>query len=206
MFHIAVPPLLSELYDKYDGNDDEKEDAVCYIGTISASRGITYLIKAASAAGVKLYLAGICHNSGYMEAIEEMPEYECVEYLGSLDRNGIVDLLKKTKIGMATLLNVGQYDKLNNLPTKVYEYMAMGIPSIISDTPYNRLINDEIEFGIVVNPSEVEEIANAIKSLISDPERYRRLSANGRNAVKERFNWDKEVENLKDLYERILHE
>ena len=203
--YVNNVPRLSELYDSFDENQEKEDRTVCYIGTISKSRGISNLIKAVYEANAKLYLAGICHNQEYMKEITEMPEFSCVSYLGILDRGGIVKLLKKVKIGMATLLNVGQYNMLDNLPTKVYEYMAMGIPSIISDTPYNRNINDEKKFGVVVNPDSVTEIAQAILNILSNEDIYTQMARNGRKFVKDECNWEKEANNLCSLYNRIIN-
>ena len=46
-------------------------------------------------------------------------------------------MYKRQSIGVSTLLKIGQYGKLDTLPTKIYEYMAMGLPVIMSNTDYN---------------------------------------------------------------------
>lgn len=203
--YINNVPRLSELYNEYEVNSEKYERSICYIGTISESRGITNIIKAASLSNTVLYLAGVCHNSNYMAEIQKMPEYEHVRYLGVLDRDGIKDLLSHIQVGMATLLNVGQYYMADNMPTKAYEYMAMGIPVVLSNTPYNCTLNNELNFGIVVDSSQPKAIADAINSILSDRVEYSSISENGRNAIATMFNWEKESLKLLELYESIFN-
>lgn len=202
--YVNNVPRLSELYSQYDETAKKYKNSICYIGAISESRGVTNLIKAAAISDSTLYLAGPCHNEEYFKNIQNMPEYSHVEYLGVLNRAQIVDLLKHVKIGMATLLNVGQYDLVNNLPTKVYEYMSMGIPSIISQTSYNAEINKKYQFGILVNPNDHFAIADAIQRLNKDTQMYYTLSINARNAIGRYLNWEIECHNLLQLYQRIM--
>ena len=202
--YVNNVPILSELYEKYK-EQNKKEDSICYLGTISYSRGVTNIIKAAFLANCKLYLAGNCHNTEYLEKLRLMPQFATTEYLGVLNREEVVQLLSKVKVGMATLLNVGQYNIADNLPTKVYEYMAMGIPSIISETPYNIKINEQYQFGVVVNPDSPDEIARAINELLSDSRLYDEKARNGRRAIVSKFCWEKEQNYLLDLYSRVLN-
>ncbi len=197
-------PRLSELYNEYEVNSEKYERSICYIGTISESRGITNIIKAASLSNTAFYMAGVCHSSNYMDEIQKMPEYDHVRYLGVLDRDGVKDLLNHVQVGMATLLNVGQYNLADNLPTKAYEYMAMGIPVVLSNTPYNCTLNNELNCGIIVDSSQPQKIAEAINSLLLDSVEYCRISKNGRSAIATMFNWEKESLKLLDLYDSIF--
>ena len=107
---------------------------------------------------------------------------------------------------MATIINVGQYNQYDNLATKVYEYMSLGIPTILSKSPYNERIAAQYQFGICVDPENVDEIAEAIRYLLDHPEEARQMGENGRRAVKEEFNWGVEEKKLLALYEDILKE
>jgi glycosyltransferase involved in cell wall biosynthesis len=105
--------------------------SVAMIGGITKERGITQLVKATHQAGGKLLLAGAFSPKSYEDELKAMPEYTCVDYKGFLDKNGMVALLEQANIGASTLLNVGQYDKIDTFPTKVYDYMSMELPVVI---------------------------------------------------------------------------
>ena len=105
---------------------------------------------------------------------------------------------------MATLLNIHQYIGTDNLPTKVYEYMGAGLPSIVSDTPSARELEKDFGCCVCVDPDKPEEIAAAIRSLLDDPERRAAMGERGYGALQTRFNWQTEEKKLLALYEELL--
>ena len=199
--YINGYPSLKVFYDHYDPNV-EREDSICYVGGLSEQRGIKNLIKAAALSKVKLILVGEFSSEEYKREILSMPEMEFVEYKGRLAWNEICDIFQKTRVGMSTLKNCGQYDKMDNLPTKVYEYMSMGLPIIISNSPYNKIIERE-GIGICVDPLNIEEISHAINRLLADPQKSQGMGEKGRMLIKEKWNWENESRKLLNLYWKI---
>ena len=125
-------PMLEELYDLYDEMLPKYERSVIYIGGLTYARGIIHLIKASKKAQCTVYLAGAYSPASFQAEAEALPEFSNVKYLGTLDRPHVVEALQKCEIGMAAILNVGQYNQSDNLATKVYEYMSLGLPVILS--------------------------------------------------------------------------
>lgn len=199
-------PWLSELYDEYVQDTPKLENAVCYIGALDESRGITKIVEAAYDAKCTLYLAGKFYSESYRKSLEAMKEFSCVKYLGVIDRAQVLELLGQIEVGLCVLLDVGQYHKMLNLPTKVYEYMSLAIPVVFNKSPYNEQINNELEFGVCVDPNNRKEIAGAISDLMINKNRRMKLGENGRKAIRERFCWDKAQHNLIDMYKTILGE
>lgn len=178
-------------------------DTICCTGSLTYQRGITHLIRAAHQAGVKLILAGQYSSEEYRRELEAMPEYSCVEYLGYIGRQELVQVYARSSIGMSTILNVGQYASLDNFPTKVYEYMAAGLPVIVSDYPFMRRSVQQDDFGIAVDPADVQAVAQAIGAILSDPQRAQQMGENGRQAVLQKYNWDIELKKLLELYDSL---
>ncbi|MBR7008308.1 MAG: glycosyltransferase [Ruminococcus sp.] len=201
---IGNPVVLSEFYDLYDPNLKPDEDAVCYIGGLTEDRGITNDVKACHEAGVKLLLAGDFSPESYGEKVKNMPEYSSVEHLGFLDREGVRLAMQRCRAGLYTLRDRGQYFKIDTFGIKVYEYMSMALPVVLSDCEYNRKMTEKYKFGICVDPEDPSAIAAAIRKIIDDPEAARVMGENGRKAVAERFNWGIEEKRLFKLYESVL--
>lgn len=203
---IDNTPMLWELYDRYDGSVPKEPRSVVYVGGLSYARGITHLIRAAAGCDCTLYLAGMFDSEEYRRSVEAMEEYSCVKYLGLIGREQVAELILRSCVGAATLLNVGQYNQDDNLATKVYEYMSLAVPVLLTHSDYNDRVMEKYRFGLCVDPENVEETAEAIRYLLEHPDEARQMGENGRRAVKEEFNWGVEERKLLALYDEILNE
>lgn len=203
---ISNAAILGEFFSKYAPQSPKQKNLVCYVGGLTESRGITNCMKAAYRAGAKLALGGAFSPSEYKEELQKDAAYSCVEYHGLMDRDGVRDLLSQSRIGLCVLRDVGQYLKIETFGIKVYEYMSMNLPVILSHSTYNDRMVEKYHFGICVDPENVDEIANAIQYLLDHPEEARQMGENGRRAVKEEFNWGVEEKKLLALYKDILNE
>lgn len=196
-------PLLDELFYKYDDKEIKANKAICYVGGLTYNRGITNIIKASYKVGAKLILGGNFSPEGYYEELINTKEYSGVDYRGFVNRGEVLRIYEESSIGICTFMNLGQYDKADNFSTKVYEYMSMGLPVIISDYPYAREILKNYEFGIAVDPENIDEIADAIEYLTNNLDIARKMGMEGRRAVKEKFNWGIEEKKLLELYKQL---
>ena len=202
--YISNAPKLEELYDVYREEKRKWNHTICYIGSLTYERGITHLIKAAYKANVKLVLVGNFVKEGYHEELQKMPEYQCVDYRGFVDRDGLMPIFNEASIGMATLLNVGQYNTGDNFVTKVYEYMSVGLPVIVSKYKYIEDTLSKHRFGLSVEPDNVDAIADAIRYIITSPHIAREMGNAGRIAIKGEFNWHIEENKLLRLYKELV--
>lgn len=182
---------------------DRKYD-VCHIGSLDAPRGIFQLLQAVHIADCTLALGGRFPSDEYYNQIDEQGLLKNVDYRGFCDRKTVVEIYSDSKIGASTILPLGQYTMGDNMPTKVYENMAMGIPVVISNFDYVKRILQKYEFGIAVDPEKPEDIAQAIEKLLADDDLREKMGQEGRRAVEAEFNWEKEVEKIVRLYNEII--
>ena len=197
---------LEQFYNQYSPDCLKQEGLVCIVGGLSYERGITFAVQAAHQAGCKLALAGRFSPVSYEEELRKIPEYSCADYRGFLSPKDVLALLQQSRVGLCALLNRNQYWMIDNLATKVGEYMSLGLPVILNASPYNISVVERWHCGICVDPENVDEIASAIRYLLDHPEEAREMGENGRRAVKEEFNWGVEEKKLLALYEEILKE
>ena len=91
------------------------------------------------------------------------------------------------------------------IPMKVFEYMAYGLPVISTSLPeLSSLLCDQKD-SILVKSDKAIDYAVAINSLLDDPARMGRISAEARQTIFERLNWEKSEEpKLLHSYSKIL--
>ncbi|MGH8855476.1 MAG: glycosyltransferase, partial [Telluria sp.] len=179
-------------------------DSFCYVGSISAIRGVRELVRACALlrTPARLALAGGFAEPALEAEVKGLPGWDRVDPLGHLDRSGVAGVMARAFAGLVTLLPTASYREA--LPVKMFEYMAAGIPVIASDFPLWRTIVEGSRCGLCVDPGNPTAIAAAIDQLASHPHLASEMGANGRRAVFERFNWDKEADKLIAFYADIL--
>lgn len=134
-------PILGEL--EMSSSWASRQTEACYVGSISATRGIVELVDAMALTlpGVRLNLAGGFETSDLEAATRQADGWSRVDFHGYLDRIQVRDLLGRSVVGVVALHPTSNY--LESLPVKMFEYMAAGIPVIASDFPlWRQIISD----------------------------------------------------------------
>lgn len=195
------------IIDEFDGAMPwaMKRDQVCYVGGISALRGIRQMVQAGALlqSGATLNLAGRFFEPAVEAEVKAHPGWRHVTDLGFLDRAGVRELMSHSMAGMVTLLPLPSY--LDSLPTKMFEYMSSGIPVIASNFPLWREIIEGNRCGICVDPLDPKAIAAAIDYLVGHPDIAQSMGERGRKAVLEKYNWAVEATRLTDFYGARSH-
>ncbi len=81
--------------------------------------------------------------------------------------------------------------------------MACGLPVVASNFPEISRVVKEADCGILVDPTDVGEIADAIVYMLEHPEEAMMMGENGRRAVEVKYNWERMEERLLELYEGL---
>jgi hypothetical protein len=82
--------------------------------------------------------------------------------------------------------------------------MAGGLPIVASDIDYWKPIFQKYNCGIQVDPFDEEGIKNAVQYLIQHPEEARAMGEQGKKAVQQEYNWERESKLLFSIYEALL--
>jgi glycosyltransferase involved in cell wall biosynthesis len=195
-------PLLDELASA--SSWAQKQPAVCYVGGIGKIRGIVEVTQAMGQvqSAARLHLAGQFGEGDLQQRVQALPGWQRVDALGFVDRTGVRDVLARSMAGLVTFLPAPNH--IDAQPNKMFEYMSAGIPVIASDFPLWREIIAGNDCGLLVDPLNPTQIAEAIDYLVTNPEEAERMGRNGRKAVLERYNWPNEEKKLLVFYERVL--
>jgi len=86
------------------------------------------------------------------------------------------------------------------------EALGCGTPVVATTAgALGEIVEDRV-CGLLVPPGEIEPLAEAIATLLRDPERCREMGEAGARRVRERFSWRRMAEETLSLYEEVLDE
>lgn len=91
-----------------------------------------------------------------------------------------------------------------SLPIKIFDYMAVGKCIVASNYEPIKKIFEIANCGILVEPTNIEDIVQKILELIESPELIYEYGINGRNAVEKYFNWRICEEELKNALSLLM--
>lgn len=117
---------------------------------------------------------------------------------GFASHDKVAEEVRKARIGIIPLPDLPKFR--HNIPTKLFEFMALKMPVVMSDLPPSRPFVGDGKCGIMVPPSDYDAYAEAIINLLDDSALCTRLGKTGRKRVETDYNWDKEAEKLVNLY------
>jgi glycosyltransferase involved in cell wall biosynthesis len=182
---------------------------VCYVGTVTPDRGALNMLAA-------------------MEILADrgrVVQFECIGPIVKECRTEVTERAKRTRlpvsmngerlspneawrrtarchVGLAVLRGIPNNRAIQ--PTKLFEYMALGMPLIASNYPTYRAVIKGNSCGLCVDPDAPAEIADAIEWLMDHPTEAAEMGRRGREAVIREFNWEREAHKLLRLYEDLI--
>ncbi len=89
-------------------------------------------------------------------------------------------------------------------PLKLYEYMAAGKAIVASDSGQISDVIEDGYNGILVNPGDAVDLANAIIHLLQDPLKRVFLGQNARRKAIANHSWDNYIGRLEQIYLSVL--
>ncbi len=192
-------PLVKHVTTSNNLRENKHLTRFIYVGGLTQLRGVSEICKAFSRLenDCELILAGQWESEEF--ANECLANSTRIIYKGVLKLNEVYELISSADVGLATLYHQKNY--LNSLPVKSFEYMANGLPLIMSDIPYWKI--HYANFAKFVNPQNIDEIANAMQWMLDHPEKRSELGDMGRKAVLEKYSWEIESKKLLNMYKEL---
>ena len=201
-------PILDELVTADSTPYQERPPHFAYIGGITRIRGINEMITALSCTkgiegqDTQLRLAGAFQPAGLQAEVQASPGWRQVDFSGWADRKQVAGILGSVRAGLVILHPTPKY--LDAWPTKMFEYMSVGLPVIVSDFPLWRGIVENAGCGLLVDPLDPQAIADAMQWILDHPAEAEAMGRRGREAVEKHYNWETEAEKLVTLYNKLL--
>lgn len=177
-----------------------------YAGAFGPHRGLETLIKALHQVQeqinhIKLHLAGTGKHATLLKKLTDgLGLTDSVHFHGWVTLEKMVELIDQSDICVVPHLRSEHTD--STIPHKLFQYMAMGKPVIVSDCiPLKRIVED-VACGFVYEDGNVDDLAGAIIRL-KDAEVRKKLGIKGRNGVTQRYHWDIDAQRLLNIYNAL---
>ncbi len=173
---------------------------LCYLGSISFSRGLKEIIFLSKYFSIVL--------AGDFTSKSEKAYFQNnkinVTYLGYINSKKIEKVIQQSYFGLSIFHNLGQYLLVDTFPTKVLEYMKLGVPPVFSENIYLTNLNDKNKFGINFNGLYINDLIKKIQFYKENKKEYDVLSQNSMKLVKKTYNWNKYENTLFEIYDFVL--
>jgi glycosyltransferase involved in cell wall biosynthesis len=172
---------------------------IVFISNIIKSKGISELVTAVNNLArsnheFRVSVAGKGPLSDHAETLAA--DHENVEYLGYISEAEKQELLSKSSIFVLPSCAEG-------LPIAMLEAMAGGNAIVSTTVGSIPEVIDE-ENGILVEPGNADQLADALAELVTNPERVVMMSQTNREAAEREYAWSVVAERLLRTYNRHL--
>ena len=197
--NIKYLPFSPDL-DIFQKHNNKKEKQIVYIGNFGISQALEVLINAMPIIiskipeiNLKLYGGGFC-ESKIRNLVKELKLEKSIHFFNPVSRNEIPSILSKSLIGIVSLQD--NEGLRSAIPTKTFEYLACSLP-IVAYGKSNELkrIIEESNAGVYIDNNNEKEIGNSLIKLLSDEEKLKKYSENGRKFMEQKidFSFMKEI-------------
>jgi glycosyltransferase involved in cell wall biosynthesis len=177
-----------------------------YLGNLDGSRGIDVAIRAIRHLKdgghlIDLYVIGNGPNiHGLRKLVVDLGLDEHVTITGYLSFRDVQSLIARAHVGL--IPHYGTEAWSTTIPNKLFDYMLLSLPVIVSEVrPMARIVR-ATGCGEVFRDRDPDDLARCI-TVLTDAEQRRRAGENGRRAVLERYRWDHDGAILVDTVERV---
>jgi glycosyltransferase involved in cell wall biosynthesis len=135
----------------------------------------------------------------YSNLLSILPERlrENVRFAGSVRYSTIANLYRQADI----LVNPALSEPFGR---SLVEANACGVPIVAARAGGTVELVDHGKNGLLVEPGDANELAQALQKLLEDHSLRRKMGSNGRQFVLERFSWDSIRSNLVAQYRDLL--
>lgn len=191
-------PILS-MFSTLSSEKEEPPYAI-YVGGLTRIRGIREIIEAVGAVeGLRLRIAGAFDEVEYEQECRALPAWKKVDFLGFIPLEKVYEHLVKASIGF-TMLHPTE-GHVHSLPIKTFEYMAAGVPVVMTDIPYWQKLFSEL--GFFAKHDKPREVARICEFILKHKDEIERKVDSARSKVFSDFNWQSQAEKLISFYNHL---
>lgn len=182
--------------------DADRNLCLVYHGSIVPARVPTALIEALARLPptFRLRISGYetSGHPGYVHDLRRLAEEKGVGdrleiRLVVPTRDELLDVVRRSHVGLALMpIHSGDTNEchMTGASNKAFEYLAQGVPLLVSDLPDWRQVFADRGLARTCRPDDPESVANALRWFAANRAEARRMGESGRRLVREDWNYE----------------
>ncbi len=199
----ASEDILAEVRSDWGG----RASAVVFIGTQHERNGSLIFLQVAALLARRYpglrFLASdrfpsVDFRKHYLALAAKLGVLDRLDLPANVPAHNIMEVLNRGTVGINPNLRIPQQIKGNH--TKMYEFMAAGLPVVASDLPHQKTLVEACESGLLAQPESVASFAEQCGRLLEDTELRLRLGSNAQRAFREKYCFEQQIPELIDFY------
>ena len=179
----------------------DNRKVVLYLGLLNEYQGIDLLIEVAhrvleGCPDIHFLIMGFPNEEKYLKMVKEKGIAGNFTFSGKIDYHQAPKYLSLGDVAVSPKLSATEANG------KIYNYMAVGLPTVCFDTPVNREILGEL--GVYADFGSRDSLATALVNLLSNDDERLTLSAKVRRRAMDSLTWTHSAEKIVDLYSQMI--
>jgi glycosyltransferase involved in cell wall biosynthesis len=178
---LNIPDPSSLPMAAHDGSN-----RIVYVGDVTEARGAVTMVETLAELDESFRLsligrAGVETRGAISSMADRLGVADRIEFTGQLEHDKAWSAARAALAGLNLLQPVPAYREA--VATKLWEYMAVGLPPVVSDLPGQRRLVEDLDPRLVVrSPTEA---AAVLRELSRDPERRAALAVEARRIAEQ---------------------
>jgi len=194
--------------EKFTPSEINVENRILTVCRMVEKKGLTYAIEAMKEV-VKKIPEVEYHIVGSGELKEELEKkvkqlnlYDNIKFLDNVDDKRLIKEFDEAECFLLPCIVAKSGDR-DGIPVVLMEAMAMKTPPLSTTVSGIPELIDHEENGLLVEPRNSDEIAEALLGLLKDEEKVKDLSQKARKKIINDFNISNEVDKLESIFEEV---
>jgi len=178
-----------------------KTPRILYVGSLEPIENVELYIRSVPYVRRKFpkanfYVVGHGRMKSYLERLCSKINAP-VTFVQTLHHSDLIDMLCYSDVGVIPTTSKAA------MPLKLFEYMSIGLPFVVSEGTECAEFVAEGNYGVVARPDPVS-FGDSIAKLLRDQDFADSYSRRCLEAVREKYNWDVVCDKLMNIYQKVL--
>jgi glycosyltransferase involved in cell wall biosynthesis len=180
-----------------------KKSVIIFVGVLTEYQGVDLLLEAVpyvvqKVPESKFLIVGYPNEEHYRQRARDLGVQSWVYFTGKISYEDVPRYLSLADIAVSPKLSSTEAN------LKLFTYMAMGLPTVVFDTPINREILGDV--GVYADMVDSMALADALIRVLTDREWAKQVGLLSRQKAADEYSWSLVGKRLGDIYNSIGNE